>query len=705
MKKIFIVLFLFMLSGMISYGQFTASLSNRTASPNDTVKVNLNVTGFSNIASITFYIQIDPNVLTFQGISNFSQSGMMASVTGNTINIVWTNPTAVSFPNGTLLRLNFKYNGLSSPVVFLPNICEVVKLVGNIPTVLSGTYTDGSVHPFMGNVAKARLDSLSNIPLGLVTDTLRYTGFQANVGAITQRISYDPSKLTFISVTGAGTLAAGLTHSVASGIITLTWSSATPKNINYPGNYFKLNFQYTTAAATNVSFSTGCIIETVAPVTNIPVTYYSGRVAPPPVVTSYATIGTVAGAIQGQLVDVPVSFASMPAGTNNFNLNINFDSPRLSFIGLLNPVQPVNFNVNGNLISITNSNPLTPSPSINGQFLTLRFQYNGIGTANVNFGNGCQFSAGTNQIGVGFTNGSVVPGVVPGGYNANIAYVNRSGSGSVSVPVTFSAMPSNIGAITMNIGFDNSKLSYTGVINPNNATVKLNGNTINLVWTGTTPFPLDTVVKLQFNYIPGAGNNCAAAIYFTDGCQVASLVPAIIPTNWNNGGVNVKFKISGTLEYNSDPSPQIALVGHTVKLVTLLGDSVTSAVSTATGFEMWAPAGSYELIITPAPGYQVYSDLDDAMSIFDHFLGYPIALSDQFPIRLAAGDLDEDGEPDLDDAMFVFDLFLGYDKSEFWTAPDWIYHAPPVDCNCIDVTGITILGLNSGNVLGTNSNP
>ncbi len=705
MKKIFIVLFLFMLSGVISYGQFTASLSNRTASPNDTVKVNMNVTGFSNIASITFYIQIDPNVLTFQGISNFSQPGMMASVTGNTISIVWTNPTPVTFPNGTLMRLNFKYNGLSSAVAFLPTVCEVVKLVGNIPTVLTGTYSDGSVNPFMGNAAKARLDSLSNVPLGLVTDTLRYTGFQSNVGAITQRIAYDPSKLTFINVTGAGNLAAGLTHSVSSGIITLTWSSSTPKNINYPANYFKLNFQYITASATNVSFSTGCIIETVAPVTNIPVTYFSGRVAPPPVVTSYATIGTVTGALQGQIVDVPVSFASMPSGTNNFNLNINFDSPRLSFIGLINPVQPVNFNVNGNLISITNSNPLTPTPSINGQFLMLRFQYNGIGQAAVNFGNGCQFSAGTNQIGVGFTNGSVVPGVVPGGYNANIANVNRSGSGSVIVPVTFNAMPSNIGAITMNFGFDNSKLAYTGVINPYNATVKLNGNTINLVWSGTTPFPGDTVVKLQFNYTPGSGNNCAAPINFTDGCQVASLTPAIIPTNWNNGGVNVKFKISGTIKYNSNPMPQIALVGHRIKLVTALGDSVTSAVSTGTGFEMWAPGGSYELVITPPPGYQVYSDLDDAMAIFDHFLGYPIALSDQFPIRLIAGDLDEDGEPDLDDAMFVFDLFLGYDKSEFWTAPDWVYDGPSVNCNCSDVSGITILGLNSGNVLGSNANP
>jgi hypothetical protein len=86
-------------------------------------------------------------------------------------------------------------------------------------------------------------------------------------------------------------------------------------------------------------------------------------------------------------------------------------------------------------------------------------------------------------------------------------------------------------------------------------------------------------------------------------------------------------------------------------------------------------------------------------------MGYPIPLSDQFPIRLLAGDVDEDGEPTMDDALYVFDVFMGYPKSDLWTAPDWIYDHGAVQCNCSDVSNIQIIGLNSGNVLGTNPVP
>jgi hypothetical protein len=699
-----------LLTGFISFGQFTASLPNRTASPNDTIKVNLHVTGFSNVASFTFYINIDPAVLSFQQGATLPlcPPGTSANVNGNQLIVVWSSSSGfLNISNGTLLTLVFRYNGLSSPLNFATNLCEVVKMQSGLPVTMSGTYTNGSVNPFMFNTAKAKLDTLRNVPLGNITDTLRYTGFAANVGAITQRISYDPAKMTFINVTGAGTLATGLNANITSpGIITLTWTSATPKNINYPASYFKLNFQYITASPANIGFSTGCIIETTAPVTNIKVTYFHGQVTPPLVISSYASIGNLNNGIQGQVVDVPVLFQSMPVNTSNFNINITFDSPRLSFLGVLNPVQPVISNVNGNVISITNANPLTTIPSINGTFLMLRFQYNGVGTANINFGSGCQFSTNSGLIGVAYTNGSVSPGIVPGGNNANIAYVNRSGAGSVSVPVYFNQMPSNIGAVTMFMSYDVTKLTYTSVINPYNATVKVNGNIINVAWSSGTAFSGDTLVKLQFNYTPGAGSNCAAPINFIDGCQIANLSAVIIPTNWNNGGVNVKFKISGTVKYNSDPMPQIPLVGHSVKLVSATGDSVTSAITNPQGaFEFWAANGSYNLEVTPGASYEVYSDLDDVLAIYDDYLGYPIPLSDTYPIRILAADLNENGYPDLDDALYIYYLYLGYGKSPDWTAPDWVYTTTPVNCNCSGVSNVSILGLNSGNVLGTNPTP
>ena len=695
-----------MILGSFTFGQYTAVLSTKTASPNENVTVNLDVTGFTSIASIQFYIQIDPAVLTYQSVTNFSQPGLLVNATGNngtTITIIWTNTTPKNFPNGTLLTLNFKYNGLSSPVAFIPANCEVVKLVGSTPIPLTGTFTDGAVNPYMGNVAKAKLDSVFLQPLGAVTVPLKYTGFGSNVGSITQRIAYDPAKMSFGTVTGTGNLASGVNYSASNGIITITWTNVAGKNINYPGSMLNLNFIYNTAANTGVSFSTGCIIETTTP-SNIPVTYYHGYVTPN-VITSYAALGNITGAIQGQTVDVPLNLTNMPSGTSNFNLSILYDNPRLSFIGIYNALQPVTSNVSGNHISITNTNPITASPSINGQFLVLRFRYDGVGTANVTFSTGSQFSIGNIPVGVGFSNGTVAPAVISG-HNATISYVTAP-NGPVAVPVTFSDMPTNIGSVQLFITYDATKLTFTGALNPYSALVKNNGNVVTVVWTSTTPPNLNNVafVTLQFNYVAGSGSNCSAPITFSDGCQL-STSGVIVPANWHDGGVNVKFKISGTLKYNSDPNPRIPLTGFRVKLLNLNNDSITSGITSAAGYyEFWAPNGNYQVSVVPPSNTAPYSDMDDAIAILNHFMGYPIPLSDEFPIRLLAGDVNQSGEPEMDDAIYILDLFMGYPKSPYWTAPDWIFDAHTVNCSCSDVPGVNILGLTSGNVLGTNPAP
>ena len=709
MKKGTFAMLVFLIIGSFSYGQYTATLSNRTASPNDTVKVNLNVTGLNtnNIASIQFYIQIDPSVLTFQNVTNFPQPGLMVGfINGNTVTMVWTNPSPKNFPNGTLLTLNFKYHGLSSPVSFIPSSCEVVKLVGGIPVILNGTFTDGSVSPFLNNSAKAKLDSLLNAPLGIDTIHLKYTGFTGNdslVGAITQRISYDPSKLTYIGVTGTGNLSTGFTANLSAGIITITWYSVTGKNINFPGSRFNILFNYIIASASSVSFSTGCVIETKAPVTNIPVTYFDGYISPPPVVTSYATLGTVTGAIQGQTIDVPLTLSSMPSNTSNFNLNILFDSPRLAFIGILNPVQPVNANQNGNIISITNTNPMTSLPSINTQFLILRFVYQGVGIANVNFTSGCQFSNGA-PIGVGYTNGSVTPGVVPGD-KANIGYVTSIASGAVAIPVTFSEMPTNIGAVTLFIGFDATKLTYTGALNPYNTTIQPTGNIVKISWFSQTPVNLNNsaFVTLQFNYISGSGSNCSASVFFTDGCQIANTSGTLVPTNWYDGGVNVKFKVSGTIKYDNPPF-NTPLGGFIVKLK--LGDNnIAETTSTSSGnFEMWAANGSYIVDAEQNSTSGYFSDENDAQQIIFYAGGW--GWPEINALRLFAGDVNEDGITDENDAQLINFRAGGWPYLPAWSLPDWVFGGlntveKSVTIGCSDISNVELYGLCSGNVTGS----
>ena len=704
MKKFTFTVLFFMILGSFTFGQYTAVLSTKTASPNENVTVNLDVTGFTSIASIQFYIQIDPAVLTYQSVTNFAQPGLLVNATGNngtTITIIWTNTTPKNFPNGTLLTLNFKYNGLSSPVAFIPANCEVVKLLGSTPIPLTGTFTDGAVNPYMGNVAKAKLDSVFLQPLGAVTVPLKYTGFGSNVGSITQRIAYDPAKLSFGTVTGTGNLASGVNYSASNGIITITWTSVAGKNINYPGSMLSLNFIYNTAANTGVSFSTGCIIETTTP-SNIPMTYYHGYVTPN-VITSYAALGNVTGAVQGQTVDVPLNLTNMPSGTSNFNLSILYDNPRLSFIGIYNALQPVTSNVSGNHISITNTNPITASPSINGQFLVLRFRYDGVGTANVTFSTGCQFSIGNIPVGVGFTNGTVAPAVISG-HNATISYVTAP-NGPVAVPVTFSEMPTNVGSVQLFITYDATKLTFTGALNPYSALVKNNGNVVTVVWTSTTPPNLNNVafVTLQFNYVAGSGLNCSAPVTFSDGCQL-STSGIIVPANWHDGGVNVKFKISGILKYDNPPL-NTPLTGCTVKLMS--GTNVVStAVTNVSGYyEIMAVNGTYTLHAAPSATAGYFSDENDAQQIMFYAGGW--GWPDVNPLRLYAGDVNQDGVTDENDAQLIYFRAGGWPYLPDWSLPDWVFGSivndvvKSVNVGCNDVPNTELYGLCSGNVTGS----
>jgi hypothetical protein len=717
-KKITFIALVFLFLGSLSYGldtTYTAKLSSRIASPNDTVHIKFTVTGFTNISSFQFYIHLDPSVLTYQMFMNFPMPNNqpIINLVGDNLSIVWTgtNPLTIS-NNAVLMTLVFRYNGLSSPVAFIPGQCEVARFIGGNFQILSGSFTDGSVTPKMNNIAQAKLDTILNAALGTIADTLRFAGFPANVGSITQRVSYDPTKLTFIGVTGIGNLSSGYNVSISSGIISIAWSNASGKNINYPGSYFKINFSYINSSPTNVGFSTGCVIETTLPVSNIPVTYLHGFIAPPPMITSYASLGNVIGAIQGQILEVPLLFDSMPVNTSNFNINITFDSPRLAFLNINSATVPVIVNQNGNLISITNANPLPPGALSNGQFLVLQFVYQGVGIANLNFANGCQFSNGS-PIGVGYANGTVAPAIVPGN-NANIGFVTHLGNGSVNIPITFTNMPTNLGAVTMLIGFDAAKLTYTGLINPFGATIKQNSNIIKVAWSSNNATNLNNTpfVTLQFNYIAGSGANCSAPVYFTDYgsefCEITDVTGQIVPSNWYDGGVNVKFKISGTLKYDNPPlnSP---LEGFTVKLKLGSTDVATTTVTSTGYFEMWAGNGLYYLEAVPTASANYYSDENDASWINYYAAGYPGY--EMNALRLHAGDINQDGITDENDASMINYRIAGYPKLPYWvewTLDDWVFGGlslpllESVNVNCNDVANINYYGICAGNVTGSN---
>jgi hypothetical protein len=716
MRKLTLTLLMMVILGSLSFGQYTASLQNVTASPNENVSVNLDVTNFTNIGSFQFYIQVNPSVLTFQNITNFPLGNLtVGSSGGNTVTIIWTSTTAHTWPNGTLLTLNFKYNGLTSPIAFIPSYCEVAKLVGGIPTILTGTFTDGSVNPFMGNAAHADIDEVS-ASLGTVVVPVKYTGFASNVASLTQKISYDPAKLTYISTSGTGNLATGVIANVLNGVITLTWTSAAGQDINYPASQINLNFSYLSLVTTPVNFSTGCIITTPTPVTNIPVTYLNGSVTPAPPITSFASLPAITTAVQGQFVDVPLTFTSMPDGTNNFNVNLTYDNPRMSFIGILNPPSTITSNVSGNTISLLYTNTTVPAPSINGEFLVIRFLYNGVGTANINFANGCQFSNGS-PIGVGYTNGSVTPALAA--VNANIGTVNAASGSQVAIPVTFTGIPSgtNIGALTMNIGFDATKPTYVNALNPNNANVQLVGSVLNIAWSNPAQ-PIEnnsTFITLYFNY--AASGNTTTSIIFKDGCQ-AAITPsgAIVPANWNNGGVNiaVPHSISGYLKYDNSPAVNMPIAGATIyvkdgpePVPPAVGPIPNIIATTTTGAD-----GSYTVNVLDG-SYYIYAsntatwaggDQGDVINLRRYIANLSPNTIVGNALRVRASDINQDGSVENGDVIPLRRRIANLTPNPNFLAPDWLFWNPSVVVNSANLIGIDLLGICSGDVNGSYPN-
>jgi len=626
------------------------------------------------------------------------------------VSVLWTNPSPQTVGGGTgngrLLTLNFTYHGLTSPLAFVPAYCEVTRLVGSMPVILTGSFTDGSVSPFAGNAAQAHIGTVS-APLGTVSVPVTYSGFPTNVGSMTQKIAYDAGKLTYISVSGTGNLATGFNANVSAGIITITWTSPVGKDIN--ASQFNLNFMYNTLANAPVTFSTGCVVTTTPSPANVPVTYNNGAVIPPPVITSYATLPTITNAVQGQIVDVPLTFTDMPSGVTNFNVNLTYDNPRMSFVSYHNAMYPVTLNASGNSISISYTN--AGGPAINGQFLTLRFMYNGVGTANIHFAPGCQFSTGS-PVGVGYTDGIISP--APAVVNATVGSVAGSSPSQVAVPVTFSDIPSgtNIGAVTMNIAFDASKLTYVNAVNPFGAQVDLNGNVLNIAWTTTVPTSLNGIpfITLNFNY--AASGNATAFITFADGCQLADLANPhpVIPANWNDGGVNTLFKLFGNLSYYMVPG--VPLENATIQIkdgpepvppaVTPVPNVLYTVNANAAGyFEIFLPNGTYYLYATcPMPWGGV--DGGDVTQI-RRKIALLTNVIDGHALRMRAADVSMDGEIDGTDVTALRRRIALLTPNPNYKAPDWIFDNPQIIMNGSDVNQ-NFNGICSGDVNSTYPN-
>jgi len=729
-KKFTLMMLLLLIFSSATFGQATASLATdpaTTAIPGETVSVPLMVTDFTNVGSIQFAITLDAEILSYLSLTNphVDFVNPVVNPSGNTLWITWTD-VDLSFPsfNGKLCDINFLYSGPgTSPLDFYPSDCEVSQ--GFPPSPLIVEYTNGSVSEDPSLPATATLVGNTALTGQDVTVQVRYENFTENVGSITQNIHYNVDKLMFVSALGMDALA-GVIGNASDGVLHLTWTNPTGADINWSpatpnANLILLTFRYTGNTSTNLAFFPGCIITNAAePPVNMEVSYINGTVEPGTAVAN-ASLGSVADAEQGVEYNIPLSLSGFDAlGSETaaaITLQIPFETPELTYMGTASNPHNAIINETSEGLSIVWTNP---SPGlIDGDFLSLRFKYNGPGDANIVFGAGCLFSTvAGDPIQVGYANGIITQG---GSSNAYIGIPTSAVGADIAVPVYFTDMPANVGAVTLNISFNASRLTYLNVSDfpsVGAANYNVTGNIIRIVWTSPTPWAgINTETFCNLNFRVNGGGQ--APIAFVGGCEIATNdmpEPVIVPTAWHDGGVNLVYKISGFLTYdNIDNTP---LQGITVYLKQ--GDNpypltlpapviVTSTLTDATGyFEMYAPNGNYWL--DGDQNFPLWStdwvNVGDIINVQKYVAGVtpntigPITPTPPWTLRQKAANVFRNEDINGGDIIVLQKRVAGVLPNPNYTAGDMTFENPPIIIDSAPVIQ-NIKGISTGDVNGS----
>lgn len=571
-KKITMLIFLIFCTAAISLGQL-ASMENKTVSPNTACSIAVIGESLGSINSMTLNIGFDPVVLDYVGfVPQGLTSGITANVSGSVLNITWSNVVPQT-PADTLLKLIFFYKGGSSSLDFMPG-CEFTSLATPFAVgYISGGISAAPCQPGDGIAALGNAVCSSG---GQFEVPVNFSNFQ-NAGAFTLYIDYDETMFAFINLSKMGVLS-NATVNGGNGLITIAWTTSSPggllQNINTsPTNFLKLNFQCLMAGNSSITYEPGCVFSGGAGV-NLPVCFTDG------IITKNATLhtaqlDTLTGVNQGDEIVIPLML-NVNEPVSAFTLNIDFNAPVLSYTGF-DAVDPASL---GTIIANSVGNTLTIAYTANtpvvltGAFINLKFKYNGVGAGLIGFSGFNQFDKFNNitflpePINVDFFDGYVTPGFNPANTTVEIGTLSGNIGDLVDVPVYIEGSSTNqVGAATMFIGFDNTKLLFIGSINPmNGTTVDAFDDQISIAWAdpGAVIQSNVTFIKLRFKYIGGGSLGCGTDVYFKNdlftqqSCEIANATATTIPANWVNGGINL-FPIQAVISGAANP-----LVGSSV---------------------------------------------------------------------------------------------------------------------------------------------
>ncbi|MEI8205011.1 MAG: hypothetical protein WCH34_18480, partial [Bacteroidota bacterium] len=535
MKKV--VLFILILLGFIKVSYCQVATISTVFGTYGTTQVNVNLLNFTNhdsIGAITMKIGFDTNVVSFTGITYaLIPSGISTNVIGNELQIAWFSTPAVPV-NGIGFKLNFTYTGGTSNLTFNSG-CEIARALGGIIPV---TFNNGAIlQPTLTTTAV--IGSQAGVYSGINLLPITFSGFPTTptaslAGNINLHIAYNTNNLQFIGISGL----TNATANASNGIISISWSNATPINVNTLS--LKLKFYYL-GGTTTVSF-TGTNIISNAHNVQIPVNTSTNGGFTQPATTAVVDIGDTLGQLSGTTA-VPITFSNFPINQGTFTMNIAYNNSALNFIGT-SGLTGLNSNASNGIINLTWTNS-------NGFYIpgfNLLFNYVS-GASTLVFTGVNQITNNTNVIiPTTFTNGSVSQPPIP--VNISLGNVSQvSGNNNISVPITLSAVSGYINTANMYINYDTTKLIYSGTENVSKSgvtiTQDLTTKTLSIHWADANTFnSLGNGKFLDLKFIINSAiGNCDLPVYFTTfNSNTSSLLDNLggtVYSNWVNGNVNV----------------------------------------------------------------------------------------------------------------------------------------------------------------------
>lgn len=388
----------------------------------------------------------------------------------------------------------------------------------------------------------------------------------SDVGAISLKISYDPTKLSYQGIQNAPANVSFIANA-SNGVIALGWFDATasnPLSIS-AGKLVDLKFNVIGGDGSVASLS---FVQEQCEIANseaspIHVSYIDGGAEINIVSFTKLAISSAVAAVGSEVV-LPIKVMKFN-GIAAISLKINYNPTELIFGGLVNAPTGVSFTTNAANGVITigwfdqtgGSAALTLADS--SALVGLKFTYNGSnGESVVSFNtqeSELADASGNVVSNTVFANGGVSPleGTMP---TLKIGNVQAVANTSFSVPITAMKLQ-NVGAISLKIKYNAALLNFTGISNaPSsiNFTSNASTGTISLGWfdmTGNTPVSFDSTKLVDLNFT--ATSLGSSTIEFLGSqSEISNSLGQIVVVEYVNGSVQLVTDV--TEQGNQIPS-------------------------------------------------------------------------------------------------------------------------------------------------------